>query len=111
VITEGYGLILFVVLLLVGGSIWGGLVMGIYLYLANRIFGNHNTEASSSLSCEDYKCFLRMHINADGLTIYPIGIKKVTKNWKMHTNGDTISFTGDLPEIHLIEEPIIIKKN
>ncbi|MGZ4008181.1 MAG: hypothetical protein ACXVJV_13510, partial [Mucilaginibacter sp.] len=110
-LCASYGVPVFLVLLFVAGGVWGGFLMGIYLFLSNLLFGNHIDEASSSLACEDYKCFLKMHINKDGLTIYPIGIKKVTKNWKMNQTADSISFTGDLPPIHLIEGPILIKSN
>jgi len=108
-LNEWYGFPSFLILLFAIGWIGGGFIMGMYLLLSNLLFGNHIDEASSSLACEDYKCFLRMHINAEELTIYPIGIKKVTKNWKMHTNGSNLSFTGDLPEVHLIENPIHLK--
>jgi hypothetical protein len=49
-------------------------------------------------------------VHSDGLTIYPIGIEKVPKNWKMqHHQNDTYSFSGNKVEIKLIEKPIEIK--
>jgi hypothetical protein len=106
---NSYGVCPFLLILFAGGGIYGGFLMGIYLLLSNLMFGNHVDEASSSLACADYKCFLRMRINPEGLTIYPIGIKKTTKNWKINSTTDPITVTGDLPHIHLIEKPILIK--
>ncbi|MEO5893710.1 MAG: metallophosphoesterase [Ferruginibacter sp.] len=104
-----YWEIIFAAELFLLGAIAGGFLMGFYLYFTNRLAGIHIDESSSSLACEDYKNFIRMHVSAEGLTIYPIGITKVTKNWEQHINGDDISFTGDAPAFHLIEDPIIIK--
>jgi len=112
--ADAYGVILQMISLLIGGGVFGGFLMGVYLLSSNLIFGNHIDEASSSLACEDYKCFLRLRINPDGLTVYPIGIKKVT-NWKVDHNesnnadDDAITVSGSLPDIHLIEPPIPIK--
>lgn len=97
---------LFVVL----GGVWGSSLMGIYLLVSNLIFSNHIDEASSSLACEDFKSFLRMHISAEGLTIYPIGVRSVTRNWSLETSGEHVHVTGTLPVAHLIEDPVLIKK-
>ena len=101
-----------------GGYFVGGFVMGIYLLITLNIFGVHHNEAFSSLSLESYKNFLRFKIDEDGtLTVFPIGIERITKNWK---EGDKSS--GDpactpamdpLPESNrpfLIEEPIVFEK-
>ena len=101
---------IFLLELWLAGSFLGGLVMGLYLLFSNLAFGIHIDESSSSLASEDYKNFLRMSITPEGLTIYPIGIKKVTTNWKQTEDGEKIRFSGKLPEYHLIENPIFIKK-
>lgn len=99
----------FLLELFVAGFISGGLIMGIYLYLSNRIFGIHIDEASSALREEDYKCFLRMHLDKSGLKIYPIGIRKVTKKWKMEVDGEQVTFEGEMPKHELIGgRPIVI---
>ena len=85
-----------------------GLVIGIYLYTANLIFKNHSGDASASLVIEDYKNFLRMHIDATGFTIYPFGIDKVTKKWEVIQDGNAIDFKGDEPKYLLIEDPVNI---
>jgi len=104
-----YWEVIFAIELFAGGFLTGGFVMGFYLYFTNRLAGIHIDESSSSLACQDYKNFLRMHISSKGLAIYPIGIRTVTKKWKQVENEQEILFEGDLPEYHLIEDPIIIK--
>ena len=106
---EWYWEAIFAAELFITGFVVGGFVMGFYLYFTNSIAGIHIDESSSSLACEDYKNFLRMHISAQGLTIYPIGIRKVTKKWDQFADKDNIRFEGALPEYHLIEEPVTIK--
>ena len=82
--------------------------MGIYLYSANFLFDNHIEDASASLAFPDYKNFLRMHLTPDGLIIYPIGIDRVTKNWKESIKDGRRSFSGDEVKYDLIEDPVII---
>jgi hypothetical protein len=65
-----------------GGYILGPILMGAYLLVSLNVFGRHSNEAFSSLRIQDYKNFLRLHIDKDGhLKIYPIGIKKVPRQW------------------------------
>ncbi|MBX9853040.1 MAG: metallophosphoesterase [Cytophagaceae bacterium] len=85
------------------GGFSGSLVLGIYLMLSNAA-GIHDNEAFSSLRWEGYKNFLRFHIAADKITIYPIGLTKIIK-WKVRKGY----IEGEKPQPHLIEEPIIIK--
>ena len=68
--------------LLVGG-ILGGLLFGIWMVLANRFWGLHAEEVFSSQAIADYKCFLRMRIDAEALTIYPLKLEKVCRRWKL----------------------------
>jgi hypothetical protein len=57
-------------------------VMALYLVVAAR-FGVNLNELFAGQGIQGYKGFLRMHIGADGsLTIYPIGIDSVRKNWR-----------------------------
>jgi len=92
------------------GSIVAAFFMGTYLYCSNRLFNMHINEASSSLACPNYKNFLRLHIHTDGVTIYPVGIKKVPTKWQTHYNDreDIYSFDGKPIETFLIEKPIQI---
>jgi hypothetical protein len=80
-----------------------------YLLIASQFDVNVN-ELFAGQGIEDAKCFLRMHIAADGtLTIYPIGIDKICHNWAADPGADAHSSwlrpKEPLP-VHLIEEPI-----
>ena len=105
------------------GSLTSGLVMGVYLYMSNRVVDMHITDASSSLSCPDFKNFLRIRIHKNGITIYPVGIRRVPRRWtqRSESDGDALNpedirrrhyfFTpderkGQRIEAHLIEDPI-----
>lgn len=105
-----YWQLVFAAELVAGGGLAGGFLMGLYLFTTDLFFGVHLDESSSSLVGEDYKNFLRLHITSHGLTIYPIGIPKVTKAWEQEEKGEQIGFKGEMPEYHLIEEPIHLKK-
>jgi hypothetical protein len=102
-------------LILLGGFVFGSLIMGAYLLLSMNFFGRHGNEAFSSLAVEDWKNFLRLHINEDGnLTIYPIGIRRVPRKWKPREPGtdgpELVSADAAATEPELIESPIIMKK-
>jgi len=69
--------------ILLGGWFLGSMIMGIYLLISLNVFGRHYNEAFSSLGVEDYKCFMRFHVDTQGdLTIHPMGIKRVPTKWK-----------------------------
>ena len=93
----------------VGGYFIGSLIMGVYLFVSLHFFGRHDNEAFSALKVEDYKNFLRMHIDANGdLTIYPIKINKVEREWDYEPNGGNgfyKSRNGVVTEL-IEEEPI-----
>jgi hypothetical protein len=90
---------------LVGGYFIGSLIMGMYLFISLHIFGRHDNEAFSALKIEDYKNFLRLHIDKRGdLTIYPIKIEKVPRKWNevLDANNQVSHYTpkgGTKPEL------------
>jgi hypothetical protein len=103
-------------IIFVGAWIVGSIIFGVYLFISLNGFGRHSNEAFSSLAIQDYKNFLRMKIDPDGLTIYPIGIRRVPRKWRAATANDhTISeFVADDTNATppcLIEEPIHIKRH
>jgi hypothetical protein len=102
------------VLVLIGGHIFGSLIMGAYLLVSLNIFGRHGNEAFSSLAIEDWKNFIRLHINEHGdLTIYPIGIRRVPRKWKPREGLNGPELEPDDPsasEPELIEPPIVLKR-
>lgn len=100
-------------LILVGGFVFGSLIMGVYLLISLNVFGRHGNEAFSSLAIEDWKSFLRMHIDELGnLTIYPIGVRRVPRKWKPRQTNTGPELVPDDPaatEPELIESPIVME--
>ena len=99
-------------LILLGGFVFGSLVMGLYLLISMNIFGRHSNEAFSSLAIEDWKHFLRLHIDEKGgLCIYPVGIRKVARRWKTNDRAGEQELVPADPRAtapELIEPPIYI---
>jgi hypothetical protein len=95
------------------GFIVGSFIMGLYLLLSLNFFGRHGNEAFSSLGVEDFKNFIRLHINGNGdLTIYPIGLRRVPRKWKARTGDTGPELVPDDPKAtdpELIEPPIVMK--
>lgn len=102
------------VLILLGGFVFGSLIMGLYLLFSMNFLGRHSNEAFSSIAIEDWKNTMRLHIDAEGtLTIYPIGIQRVPRKWKRSTKSKGPAYVPNdakatAPE--LIEPPVVMKK-
>jgi hypothetical protein len=108
-------MLLAAVLIFIGGYILGSFIMGLYLLVSMNVFGRHSNEAFSSLAMQDWKNFLRLHIDTNGdLTIYPIGIRRVPRHWKERRKGETgPELVSDDPRAtapELIEPPIVMRK-
>jgi hypothetical protein len=58
------------------GGFFAGLVWGTYLMIAS-LFNRHCDDAFSSMRMPIFRHFLRMKVEPDRLTIYPIGLKTV----------------------------------
>lgn len=102
-------------MILIGGYIVGSFIMGLYLLISMNFFGRHSNEAFSSLAIQDWKNFLRLHIDPNGnLTIYPIGLKRAPRRWKPRCEGETgpelILNDPHAPGPELIEPPIILNR-
>lgn len=93
-----------------GGWIAGSVIMGLYLLVSVNVFGRHSEEAFSGLRIEDFKNFLRLHVDREGaLTIWPICIDRVPRRWRGRAPGDATSsrIVPDEPlPTDLIEPPI-----
>ena len=102
--------------MLIVGSFWGGLLMGLYLYLGSRFLGLNSNEAFSAQRIADYKHFIRLYMDKTGnVTLYPIGITEVCKKWRLNTEAkDGASWfepaDGNTIQPHLIEEPILVRQ-
>lgn len=87
------------------GALAGSFIMGVYLLISLNVFGRHSNEAFSALAIQDWKNFLRLKITAEGLTIYPVGIDRVPRQWREdgeQTHPDDSAATAP----KLIEHPI-----
>ena len=96
----------------VGGAALGSVVMGVYLFLAQVILRTHDCEAFSSQHLIDYKSYVRLHIDRDGvLTLFPIKVERVVRNWRLRPEGrrDEPWFEPDRPlQPELNERPVTI---
>jgi hypothetical protein len=82
------------------------LLVSAYLLVASRFRVNLN-ELFAGQAIEDFKSFLRMRISPDGtLTIYAIGVDKISKKWVAQSNGSW--FRPEKP-LHprLVDDPIM----
>lgn len=98
---------------LVGGAL-GSVVFGAYLVFALNVLGRHDTEAFSAFRHEGYKNFLRIKVTAQGVTVYPIGIDEVCRDWDADPDAadDEASHikpkTGSI-SMRLIEPPFTLR--
>ncbi|HEX9930787.1 MAG TPA: hypothetical protein VGB02_19800 [Pyrinomonadaceae bacterium] len=94
----------------IGGYFIGSIIMGLYLFVSLHFLGRHDNEAFSALKIEDYKNFLRLHITKEALTIYPLKIEKVPREWtRFPSKGNDIEYyqpPAGSNEPELIETPI-----
>jgi hypothetical protein len=100
-------------LILLGGYLAGSSIMGIYLLISLNIFHRHSNEAFSSLAIRDWKNFLRIKIDADGVTIYPIGIRRVSRRWRKSGHpsvSELLPDDGRATAPELIEPPVVVLK-
>ncbi|MEJ7623720.1 MAG: hypothetical protein WKF34_06985 [Pyrinomonadaceae bacterium] len=105
-----------IILGFLGGGIWGA-----YLAFVSRFWGDEPNSAFSAMRLNSYNHFLRLKIEGDKLTVYPIGIDKspVRSGWKVNEAFDNDDPDQDTPAFiptqalgqHLIEEPIVIDAN
>ncbi|TWD82113.1 calcineurin-like phosphoesterase family protein [Kribbella amoyensis] len=89
-------------------------IVAVYLLVACRFSMNMN-EVFAGQSIEDYKNFLRLHIDPTGrLTIYPIKVPKVCHEWRADPGGAKDApwlVPADGPvQVALIEAPIQVSR-
>lgn len=98
--------LVFVAEMMIIGSLSAGFIFGLYLMVSTLVFESHPTEAFSSFRATDFKNFLRLKINKEGVTIYPVGVKHVVKNWKNVGSRTKPRYQGSPIQHELIEKPI-----
>lgn len=59
----------------------GGAIMGLYLFVSLRVFRRHGNEAFSSLREEGWKNFLRLRIDAAGISLWAFGLDRMPDRW------------------------------
>jgi hypothetical protein len=87
-------------------------IVAAYLLIAGR-FGVNLNELHAGLGIDDYKCFLRLHIDRDGtLTIYPIGVDRVGRTWEAAPDdpvGSSWIRPAEPLATRLIEPPVEVR--
>lgn len=89
-------------------GVLGSWLVGFYLFVSLQLFGRHDQHGFSSLRVQDFKGWLRMHIDATGqLTVYAVGIDRVPRRWKnaARAGGALVEpAEGSSTPPHLIEQ-------
>lgn len=91
----------------------GGPLFGFYLIVTHKSALKHANEVLACQGIPDYKNFLRLRIDASGLRIYPVGVRKVPRDWAPDPDNPDPSAPWLRPadrelEVELIEDPIDI---
>ncbi len=108
-----FGLV-YLVWLVVLGSVAAALTMGAYLAVCCRWLRAHGNEAFSAMALTRYKHFLRVHVDGEGvLTVYPVGLDRANERWRVDgDNGDAeapwLAPDGEILRPRLIDGPIVI---
>lgn len=72
----------------VSGAVVGGFVLGLYLLISVGVFGRHANEAYSALRIQDFKQWLRLRIDREGvLTGWCFAIDRVPRRWGNDESG------------------------
>ncbi|MFA9443762.1 metallophosphoesterase [Egicoccus sp. AB-alg6-2] len=101
----------------VASGIVGGLascyVFAGYLLLADTT-GHNTNELFAAARIEDHKCFVRLHVAEEALTVYAIGVPKVAHRWRVRAGASPedswLEPDGDELEPQLIEAPIRLER-
>lgn len=92
---------LFLVAGMVGFGFVGGFVWGIYLMVVSYLWGDHANGAFGAMRLDSYRHFIRLKIEGDRLTIYPIGIDESPrrKDWIINPDYKHEDVDQDTPFI------------
>ncbi len=111
-IAQGGGILAYAVVFVLGAVV-GTVVFGAYLLAAFFALKSHATETFSAFRYEGHKNFLRIHVGADKVTVYPIAIDRTCRGWTVN-HGDMrpdASYLDPVTPIRmkLIEDPIVLR--
>jgi hypothetical protein len=109
------------VLMIALGALVGGMLWGLYWVLTGLIARMHAENAFAALRIQNYKNFLRLKLERDKLTIYPLGIDRVPgpDDWLNAPRAHDGSVMPNTPKllpvrpinVRLIEDPIVIRRH
>jgi hypothetical protein len=96
------------------GSVIGGYLFGIYLYITSAYYKMNHNDAFSSMRLASHRNFLRIRLKGDEAKIYPIGLTTVPKRDEWRINDRKLG--SPPPEYvpakplapHLIEGPVVV---
>jgi hypothetical protein len=111
------GLILYPLQMVVLGALLGGSLWGFYWVLTGLFGRMHSEQAFAALRIRNYKNFLRIKVEKDKLTIFPLGVDRMPR--KDHWMNAPRGKANPLPhnpqlvavkpiDVRLIENPIVI---
>jgi hypothetical protein len=96
--------------LAIGGALVAPVILGLYLLVSLNLLRRHGNEAFSALRIQDWKSFLRLHIDERGaLRIYPIGIRRVPRRWRRAEDPGGLDTSELLPDDSRATPPELIE--
>ncbi len=107
------------VLMVVLGALVGGSLWGFYWALTGILARMHAEDAFAALRIQNYRNFLRLKLEPDRLTIYPLGVDRIPSrhDWRDAPTGPAApahnpKLVPKKPiDIRLIETPIVIERD
>ena len=78
------------------GGLFAGFVWGAYLTIS-CLLGLHCDQAFASMGIADFKNFLRMKVEPNKLTIYPIGLRRTPRRWGWKRARTGLASPADRP--------------
>jgi hypothetical protein len=118
-VREVVGFTAYPVLMISLGALVGGMLWGLYWVVTGLIARMHAEDAFAALRIQNYKNFLRLKLERDRLTIYPLGIDRVPgpDDWLNAPRGRDGAIPSNpklIPvkpiNVRLIEDPIVIQR-
>jgi hypothetical protein len=84
------GVGIYTILMILIGGFLGAFIVGVYFVLTSWLRGMHAEMSFAALGVKNYKNFLRMKVEKDRLTIYPIALDKVPGRfgWRERKPGE-----------------------
>ena len=107
--------LLFAAEMIVVGGLIGGALFGLYLYASSRWWNQNHNDAFSAMRLYSHRNFLRIRIQDDQVTVYPIGLDRIPRRheWRMNAaraGSPAPAFVPMSPLApRLIEGPIVIR--